>query len=121
MIGEQDRRFRPVPGAVRIGDARRVERVAGMQDRVAQRQRSARPPRHAIEDDCTFAGAEMRTRAKCQCGRSRDEPEQRIGERPEHAEHAQQLSRNGRHAQAERFASQSWMVCGTSFCARPET
>src|SRR3546814_3044493 len=51
VVGEHDRRFVSVACIVCIGLARRVERIARVQDHVAQRDRAARAPRPAVEDD----------------------------------------------------------------------
>ena len=56
-------RFAAQAGAMRVGDARGVQRVAGMQDHVAQRDRPARPPRPAMEHQRRARRRRQRARA----------------------------------------------------------
>ena len=51
-------------GALRVGDAGRVQRIAGVQDAVAERERAARSPRPAVEHHGEVARAHVRVRAE---------------------------------------------------------
>src|SRR3546814_8043758 len=76
VVGGHDRRFVSVACIVCIGLARRVERIARVQDHVAQRDRAARAPRPAVEDDREFAPARVHVRAE----RQADQAKQQTGD-----------------------------------------
>jgi hypothetical protein len=67
---------------MRIRDALRIERVAGMQDGVAERERSARSPRPTMEHDGEIATADMSMRAEGDADRAGEQTEHGVRQGP---------------------------------------
>lgn len=79
VIAQADRWFCAVTSAVRIGGAIGIQRVAGMQNAIAQRQCATRAKGHVIEHECEVVATQLDSRATRKREASDDESNQRVG------------------------------------------
>src|SRR5688572_3716385 len=98
VVAEADALVAAAAGATRIRRALLVERRAGRQDHVAERQRGARTP--GVIDEREREVGYPHLCAERQCGDAGDQPEQRRRAGPEDAEREQQTGHRGIHRSA---------------------
>src|SRR5580765_3951999 len=131
-----DRRLRQAR-PLRVGDAWTIERVAGVENDIAEGDRPARPPRPMLEHQREIAATPARLRTERYRHQSKQDADQAVRQRPDGADALRQspqaYAKNAftiRHErwpaagwivdtfQRERRTSQVWIVSGTSCCAR---